>query len=418
LAPSRRDIAFAAAVALLGAVALIQGRIEPRRPLPVDLAASAEFVVTSPRDSGPGSLREAIFAAARSPGRPRIVLRVSVVRPETPLPPLVHAAGTVVTSGSKRATIDASRLVSGEVFDVLSPLSTIRGLTIRSAPAAAIRVRAPGVELDDLEIESSAVGVEVLGSGAALVLRGCRLLDNGIGVRLEAADPRTEISGNRFSGHQRAAIWAVGVESLASDPAQAMVLRGNRFEDDETSVIVADLPVDVVENEIVGARQVGVYVGGRGGRVRSNRIRAGEGNGVVLARAHGALVDGNEIDHQGGAAVLVSSCTATTVRDNRVYDNGFGLISVFGDATDPNTYSGNVALGDRADGFVVIGGSPVLRSNRASRNGQAGLRILDYIDRQGGRREAEPLVEDLTLEGNGDDQPVRDTYRERGGEEP
>jgi nitrous oxidase accessory protein NosD len=411
MAASRRDLVFAVAVGLLGTLALVQERVEPRRPSPSDQAAGAEFVVTSPRDRGPGTLREALFSAASATGRPRIVLRISEIRPETPLPPLVHPEGTVVTAVQGGAVIDASDLVAGEVLDVLSPLSTLRGFTIRNAPAAAIRVRVAGVQLEDLDLESSAIGVEVLGGSRGLVLRDSRFRDNGIGVRLEAGEARTEIFGNRFSGHLRAAVWAVGGER-APDPARTMVLRGNRFENDETSMVLADLGVEVEDNEVVGARNVGIYLSGRGVRVRGNRVRGGEGNGVVVAHAEGALVTANEIDHQAGAGILVTSCRGTTVRDNRIYESGFGLISVFGDAGDPNTYSGNAVLGHRADGFVVVGGSPVLRANRATGNGRAGLRIMDYVDRQGERRPAAPLVQDLRLEGNGDDQPVREDYRE------
>lgn len=411
---SRRDVALASAVALLGALAVVQGRLDSRRPLPTDQAASQDLVVTSPRDSGPGTLREAIFAAARAPGRPRIVLRVSEVRPETPLPPLVHPSGTIVTAAAGTAVIDASRLVAGEVFDVLSPLSTLTRLTIRNAPAAAIRVRVEGVQLEDLDLEGSAIGIEVLAGSRGLVVRDSRFRGNGIGVRLESADPRTEIFGNEFSNHLRAGIWGVGSASRSLDPALAIVVRGNRFDDDETAVVLADLAVEVTENEIVGARQAGIYISGGGVRVRSNRVRDGRRNGVVVAHARGAVVGGNEIDHQAGAGILVSSCSGTTVHDNRAYDNGFGLISVFGDPAEPNTYSANLVMSHRADGFVIIGGSPVLRANRATGNGQAGLRIMDYFDRQGARRVAEPLLQDFRAEGNGDDEPVHEAYREPG----
>ena len=69
-------------------------------------------------------------------------------------------------------------------------------------------------------------------------------------------------------------------------------------------------------------------------------------------------------------------------------------------------------MAQRYDGILVIGGSPMVRGNRVLGNQGAGLRIMDFISRDGRRSPAQPTFEDNTVTGNKVDQPQRGTYRE------
>ncbi|HEX8151696.1 MAG TPA: hypothetical protein VF698_01165, partial [Thermoanaerobaculia bacterium] len=67
--------ALAAFIAAPLLIALTASRSESLRPQPPELRADAALEVISGRDTGGGTLREAITAAARHPGRVRIVIR-------------------------------------------------------------------------------------------------------------------------------------------------------------------------------------------------------------------------------------------------------------------------------------------------------------------------------------------------------
>src|SRR5262245_30082391 len=77
-----------------------------------------EFLVTSSLDSGPGSLRAAVFAALRSEQPAVIVIRPPAIVVENPLPPLVSAQAILLRSEHGRSEIDASALLGSPLFDV------------------------------------------------------------------------------------------------------------------------------------------------------------------------------------------------------------------------------------------------------------------------------------------------------------
>src|SRR5262245_14514770 len=89
------------AVLVAGAVAAGTRFVEQWRPLPPERLATRLFRVTTAADSGPGSLRDAVFAADKVTGRARILIEVPRVVLETPLPPLVNPFGVVLEGGPR-----------------------------------------------------------------------------------------------------------------------------------------------------------------------------------------------------------------------------------------------------------------------------------------------------------------------------
>src|ERR1700761_3119594 len=83
-------------VGVLIAGACSQYLLDPLRPMRLEDRATAELIVSNAGDAGPGSLREALFSAARATDRPRILLKVPRITLSNPLPPATHSLGIVI----------------------------------------------------------------------------------------------------------------------------------------------------------------------------------------------------------------------------------------------------------------------------------------------------------------------------------
>ncbi|HEX9736681.1 MAG TPA: right-handed parallel beta-helix repeat-containing protein [Thermoanaerobaculia bacterium] len=397
------DAATAAALAAFALVAALPWWLGDRRPAPPELRAPYEFVVTSAADAGPGSLREALLDADRAPGRARVVLAVPRVTLEDPLPALVNPEGVVLDGGDAGCEIDARR--AGDALVVAAPDSVVRGVTIRGAAGAAVSVLADRARLAEVAIEGCGEGVRTAPGVRGLTIEDSRFSGNGVGVRLAAAGPGTAIRRNRFERHDDAAVWAVAARSAAAEAAGGLEVRGNRFVEDRVSLVLADVPATVEDNELVGAFEVAVYLIGRGAIVRGNRIRGAVKVGVYGARPIDALVAGNELD-RNPVAILISGAEGTVVRGNRLHANVDGIAAVFDGAGGDNLLAGNLLVGQRHDALLVIGASPLVRGNRALFNQGAGLRLLDAE-----AAPAAPRLENNVLAGNGVEGPLREAFR-------
>lgn len=402
----RRRWALWSAVALLGVAAPLTGWLAERRPLAPDLRQLEELLVTSGADAGPGSLRQALFAAARADRRVHLVLMVPRVRLETPLPPLINPHGVVLEGGPKGALIDASRLASGPVLELRAPGSTVRRLTIEGAPEAGLLVVAQGVRLAAVELRGCTVGVEAAAAAGTLAIEGSHFAGNGFGVRLGGGS--AAIRDNRFEGHREAAVWAVEAR-LGTAPVEVL---DNRFDDDRLAVVLGNVHATVAGNQIEGSHEAGVLVLGRGVVVRSNRIHRAQRVGVFASGADTPRIVDNEIDRAGAVGVLVQGTAGGVVEGNRCHANGYGIAVVLGLPGQPTLVERNLLLAQRADALYVVGASPVIRANRVLGSGGAGLRLLDYVKLSGERVVAEPLTEGNQLEQNAQNAPQRGTYRE------
>ncbi len=407
----RRDLALiiAGAIALL---ALSVGHLQGVRPFFWGSSASNALLVTSPRDDGPGSLREAIFAADRKRGRARILLRTPRISLRTPLPPLVNASGIELDAEKSGCEIEAGQIGLEPVLDIDAPNSGVLAVTIRNAGGTGIRVRERRALIKGVRIRNSTTGVEAAEGSEDLRIEESDFSANDTGVRLAPVAASAVLISSRFQDHGRAAVWAVAPDPSGSSSRPNLTLRDNEFRNDRISVVLINMPGEVVNNRILGARDVSLYLMGGAGVVRKNRIQSGAGIGVFADEAQGIVIEGNEVDRNRLVGLILRGGRNSIVRDNRVYLNGYGIATVFGEAGHPHLVSDNLILSQAFDGLYVVGGSPIVRGNRVTKNQAAGVRILDYVSRRHPLIAAHPLLDGNEFDQNQHDEPVRGLYVE------
>ncbi len=400
----------AATLVWLGFLAAFDKPLAERRPAPLELRAGVEILVTSPNDAGPGSLREAIFAADRAGARARIEIRTAHIALESSLPPLVNPNGVVIDASHVSTEIDARAVPSGPVLDLAAARSVVRGLRIRGAAGPGILVRTSGARLTEVTLVDCDVGVHLVEGAEDLLVESSTFEANGTGVRVAAGASGVSVYNNRFRKQERAAVWAVS-PSAPGTASPIVVVRQNRFDEDRISVLLINVPGQVEENQFMRAGEAAIYLTGPG-VVRRNHLQGGGRTGLFADAPDGALIEDNELDHNFAVGILLRRARRTEVLRNRVYENGYGIVVVFGDSRSPAVVADNLVLSQREDGLYVVAASPVLRGNRALANRRAGLRVLDYVPAQGVPVAGNPLLQDNVLRDNGLDAPVRGEYRE------
>jgi len=344
------------------------------RPAPPERRAALNIFVTSSSDSGPGSLREAIFTADRAQGRARIEVRVARIVLETPLPPLVNPEGVMIEAIDRDTEIDGRALLEGPVLDLAAPRSVVLGVAVRGAAGQGILVRASGARLRNLVLAECDVGVYLADGADDLSVEFSAFEQNGTGVRLGGSASQVSLSENRFRKHERAAVWAVSPTAPLGAAAPGVVVRHNHFEDDRISVLLINVPGRVEDNHFARAGEAAVHLTGSG-LVRRNRIQGGARVGLFADAPGGALIEDNEVDHNVAVAE-------------------------------------NLVVSHREDGLYVVGGSPTLRGNHVIGNRRAAVRVLDYVPIHGAPLVGAPLLQGNLLHDNGVDAPVRGEYRE------
>jgi hypothetical protein len=396
--------AFVAAPLLIALTASWSARL---RPQPPDLRADASLDVMSGRDTGGGTLREAIITAARHKGRVRIVINPARITLLSPLPPLVNADGIVLDASASHCELDASAIGDVPALQVTSPDVTISGLRIRNARASAIAVSAPGATMRDVTIRDSANGILLASARGALVERSL-FERNTNGVRIEGASSGATIRGCTFRRHDGAGVWAV---NAVRNDAPALRVENNSFRDDRTSIVVVNLGATITGNQIRGALENGIYVMQSRSTIRSNRILGGSAGGILADRADNVRIEQNEIDHNANVGILVRASRNAGVQRNVVYANAYGIASIFGDGGAPNIIADNLVMNHRIDAVFIVGSSPLLRSNRLLQNGGAAARVLDFVPWTGPRIASDPRFDANTFTGNALNAAVRGEYR-------
>lgn len=407
-------------VVAMGASALGVRWLAAHRLSFLEGTSGTRLYVTSGKDEGPGSLREAIFAAARLDARAAIVIRAARISLESPLPPLVNQAGVDIDTGESGSEIDARQLPVGPVIEIRAPRTTIEGLRIHGAAGAGLLVRARGVQLRRVAVVDSAEGVTMADGAGDVLVEDSRFERNGTGVHLALPVPNVIVRRNDFARHEQAAVWAVTPAASAAASAAGLSVRANRFADDRISVVSIHVGGRIEQNQFSGAREAAIYVMGRNVIVRENRTRDGAGLGIFADETDGALVEANEVDRNAAVGIILRSSGGTVIQNNRVYGNGYGIAVVFGDGQ-PSLVRGNLLLAHTQDALYVVGASPLIRQNRALQSRVAALRILDFVPLEGLRLPAVPRLVDNVFQDNLVDAPVRGVYRVRpaeGREEP
>jgi hypothetical protein len=374
------------------------------------LAASpaAEISVTSAADNGPGSLREALFRALRSDEPTAIVLDARELFVATPLPPLATAGAIEIRSAGAPRTINVAPTLTRPVFDIRSGRVKLDGVVIRGAQSATAvhTTSAERVTLRNVVVAASDVGVGAAG-GFDLEVTGSTFDGNRIGV--EALGPGTSrIDSTTFREHTEAAIWAIGAaaQPLGQGGIHATNnhIAGGRF-----GVVLGNTSALIADNEIADFRGDGVIAMGGTVEIVANRIWNGRGAAIRSVGARSGLVERNDVHEIGAMGILVQAAAAADVRDNRVYRNGYGIVTVLNEVPATVQLRNNLVLAQLLDGLVVFGDAPLVAENRSLRNRGAGIQIFDVVMADV-RRTASPLLTNNVLEDNGVDEPVRSAY--------
>jgi len=397
-------------VLMLGLLALSGRWLALGRSALFDVTDRTRILVTTPNDAGPGSLREAIFAADRADRAATIVFRTPRVVLTTALPPLVNPHGVHLDSGSNEIDIDARAQTGDSVIEIRSPGTVVEGLRIRGASGAALLIRAPRVQVRRVTITESSDGVTLADGSSDVLVENSQFEGNGTGLVVDGVVPGVVVRNNRFARHEHAAIRALTAAPSAAATSAGLLIRANTFDEDRVSLVLIHLGARVELNSFRRARESAMFLMGRGITVRGNRMRDSAGIGIFADDTEDALIEDNEVDHHAAVGVLVRSGSGTVAQNNRVYGNGYGIAIVFGDGARPHVVRGNLLIGQTQDALYVVGGSPLIQGNRALRNRVAAMRILEFVPLSGPRLPSVPHLADNVFLDNLLNAPVYGQY--------
>jgi hypothetical protein len=397
-------------VLLLVLAAFSQYWLEPLRPGRLEDHGATEIVVSSGADFGPGTLREALFNAARSSSRSRISIRVPRISLANPLPPVAHAAGIVIEGPADRTLIDARLIGSEPVLDLQTPNAVLRNIGIENAAGTAILIRANDFVGRNLTISGADVGLTTTAANSKIRITDCQLLDNRVAIQLGAA-AQGAIQHNELMHNSQTALWAVVAASR--DPRSTpgvLQIEDNRFLGNRDSIVLGNVPAVVDNNEFQADLHNSITLRAGGAAVRSNRIRGAGNDGIFAEGVNRVSIESNEVGEGPGAAIFLRSVANVMAEHNRIYSNAYGLVMQYGEGNSAVTLADNVIFSQHIDGLLIIGSSPIVQGNQSLRNGAAGIRVLDFIA-NGVKRTAAPLLRGNTLNGNGLNDVYRGEYR-------
>jgi Right handed beta helix region len=376
---------------LVGVLALLGWSYQTRRAAPGQDNSAVTVEVTSPADSGPGTLREALFIADGAKGKANVVLKARTITLQTALPPVVNAHGVRIVAEQPGAAIDAHGLTAGPVFDLTADNTSIEGVVLRNCAATGILLRASHIHLQSSAVESCDVGVDVAENASDILLEHNRFANDRVGVRFTASNRNTVVIGNTFLQDKDAGLWAV--RGSADSRGGTISVRENHFIADGSGVIAANVAVLVERNDFANARDAAIHLLGAGGVIRGNRIQGGTAMGIVAENAGETVIDGNELEQFATYAIMVRGSENALVRANRIHNCGYGLAFVLGDPRRPSSAVGNTIIEPKFNGIDVLGDSPILRHNQVLRPHAFALHVLDYQQPGGQTIPARPFLE-------------------------
>jgi hypothetical protein len=366
-----------------------------------DLEGELEIAVTSAANSGPGTLRDAVFRVLRADRAASITLRAETITLTTPLPPLSTTRRIRIRSHQNMSAIDASALRGVPVFDLRAGNIDIRNVEIRNAPAEAVRTSGGTVHVEGVKIRDSAIGVAGF-SEYRLTIVSSELEGNGTGVQLNGAGTSL-IQGTTFRGQATAGVWAVQGQTAAGVPS--IEIAGNQFDGGRYGIVLGNVLAKLHDNDIANFSLDGVLVVGGGLDISHNQIRKGGGVGIRAFRPTGGAVVDNEIQDVQAVGILMQASAATRVEGNQLHRNGYGIATVLSEPPSAVRVRDNLLLAQSLDGLIVIGDSPLVADNRILQNRLAGIRVLDWVS-TGTRLRAAPNLAGNELANNGANEPV------------
>lgn len=396
---SVRIVVAVAVLLLLGGLATLGWWYQTRQQhAPGQPAATLTVDVTSAADSGPGTLREALFIVASATGKADIRLKVKSIAPATPLPPLVNPHGVRLLAQQGGTEIDGHVLSGSPVLDVAGANTSIEGLQLRNCAGSAILLRAAQFRLRASSVDSCDVGVDVAENASEVLLERNRFSGDRVGVRFAASTHDGVVVGNTFANNRDAGIWAVRAEP--DTRATAVKVRENHFDGNRSGIVTANIGMLIERNEFSASQEAGVHLLGAGAVVRGNHVSGGSGMGVIVENARDAVIDNNELDHLEAYGIMVRGSASILVRANRVHNCGYGLAFVLGDAQRPSTAADNTVIAPQFNGIDVIGDSPILRNNQVLQPRAYALHVTDFDRPDGVKVPARPALQNNNFRAN------------------
>jgi hypothetical protein len=420
-----------------------------------DGALAETFTVTNVKDSGRGSLRQAILNANARMGADTIRFRidgrgVKTIRPKSPLPVITTDGLTIdgyTQRGAKRNTLasgtnaklkiqlDGTNVQGGFAALVVGPGadgSRVSGLIINRFDNSGISIEAGGCSVAGNFIGTNASGDADLGNGDIGVNVGVNADSNTIGG--EFLNARNLISGNeghgvRIDGNsaENNAVWsnligtnAAGNAALGNAGTGVALLDGSsgnliggRFEgarnvisgngDDGVLIEASDnvvqgnfIGTDATGNTDLGNTENGISVQGGGGHVIGGPS-SGAGNVISGNSEDGITLSSSNNTVQG-------NFVGTDSRNFADLGNAGEGITMDAGASS-NTIGGlpalarNVVSGNGSNGVVINGPSNVVQGNLIDDNAFAGVLVQADSNVVGGSL---PSAGN-TISGNGDD---------------
>ena len=368
-----------------------------------------DFVVSSPGDAGPGSLRDAILAADRLSERARIVIGSRRITIESALPALVNPHGISIEAGPHAGIIDAARQSKGVTLQINSPSSTLRGLSIVNAREIAIVVAAPAAELDTVAVSNSKIGILLGAAAKGCVIRKSSFEHEDTAITAETGVRDVTVVDSAFRANTRAGFWFVGEPDTGeTSPSYSVRLIGDTFDENAAGVVVANRPTLIQGSHFIGNRESAIMILGGAARIQDDDIRSSAGTAISVTDGNAVWVMHNVLDANRASAIMVRDSQAT-IEGNKIQENAFGIVTI-SNGTSDTMIRDNWLSKNSADAITVIGGSPQVQHNQMLSNGGAGLRILDLVTARGVLK-ATPHLETNVFKDNGIDMPPAGTYK-------
>jgi Right handed beta helix region/Periplasmic copper-binding protein (NosD) len=390
MSANRRILVAVSTLVLVGVFAL--GLWLHHGGTPRGAAGVMTVKVTNPGDSGPGSLREALFIAAAANSKATVLIDIRRITLKTALPPLLNGHGVSIVGPAGGVEIDAQALAGGPVFDVAGANTSLEELLVRNCSGPAVLLRAAHFRLQSNTIESCDVGVEVAENASDVLLEHNRFSSNRIGVRFTAANRNTVVTGNSFLQERAAGLWAVRGEPQRH--ADAIDVLDNRFDGDHSGVVAGNVAIRIERNDFTAnAPDAAIHLVGAGAVVRANRVSGTAAMGIVAENAREVVIEGNQLEHLRAYAIMIRSSANALVRGNRMLNCDYGIAFVLGDPSSPSTAVDNTIVEPRFDGIDVIGDSPILRRNQVLRPQALAFRVAEFQQPGAPSVRAKPFLE-------------------------
>lgn len=313
--------------------------------------SAATFTVTSPNDSGPGTLRQAILDAnAAGTGPHTIAFNIAPAGSHT----LITSATALPTLTAGQTTLDATTQpgYAGAPIIELAGITAgrIDGLTIDGTGS---RVRGLVIHGYGAAINVTAPGVQVTNNYLGLGLDGATVRQNFRGVVCIDGCSAIEVTGNVISGN---------VDGIFIAEATANNIRSNYIGTDATGRLPRGNYTGIQWFESSGRIGDSSAAGGNvisGNREHGLQLTGRNPSLSVERNLIGVAADGTTPLGNGLAGISMYSSGVSVSRNTIAYNLGHGILVAPGPGHDQNAIVRNSIFSNRLFGISLGGFSPV-----------------------------------------------------------